>query len=230
MAKCDVCGKEFKNERGVKIHKSKVHTSEDTKEESKEEKTVQVCPECGSPRLEYASMDTRSTKTITGLGAPEVYYCKDCGYEGSVKLEMPINQLEEKDIDKIKRRTTDKSYKKKRKPDVLKPIFSTVIVLFLVAAVFTALSGVGRSNTLDKTSKIGYPQYTSNFSTQEKGGEDRQIVSEGPENQTGLQMVSRGSGIGKTTSFLFPIFIIFLFLGLFSYMIWTYGYRIQHFQ
>ena len=101
MAKCDICGKELKNERGVKIHKARVHDKEDEKEEKekekkakkqeekqkkekekktkeqekKEGKKVQICPSCGSPRLEYASMDSRSVKTIIGLGAPNKFYC-----------------------------------------------------------------------------------------------------------------------------------------------------------
>lgn len=234
MVKCDLCGKEFKNKRGLKIHKSKSHKGKREEKEPKEdERTVQVCPDCGSPRLEYASMDTRATGTITGLGAPEVYYCKNCGYEGSIKVEMPISQLSEEKIEKIKKKKrVDKE--KKKKPDILKPIFTTVIILFLIAAILTAFVG-NRGQTQEPEDTInvqGYPQYTINDSKNLKDsnytGGSR--IAESPGNQTSLKMVSRGTGIEEATGFFLPMFIIFLFIGLFTYMIWSYGHRIEHFK
>ncbi len=235
MVECEECGREFKNKRGLKIHKAKKHREENTE---KDEKTVQVCPECGSPRLEYASMDTRATGTITGLGAPEVYYCEDCGYEGSIKLEMPVSQLDKPQIEKLKERKTKKETKEgKKKSDVLKPIFTTVILLFLVAAVLTMIRGrVTRTGEAGAFNQSGYPMIQSgslnlsnqsqvNLSTQE------QVITEGgPGNFTQLEKVSRGVGLEESVGLFFPMFMVFLFIGLFVYMIWMYGYRIEHFK
>lgn len=215
MAKCEKCGKEFKNKRGLKIHKAKKHKGGDSK---KEEKKVQICPKCGSPRLGYASMDTRSVKTIIGLGAPEKYYCKDCGYEGSVKLEVPISEIGGIKPQELRKRREEK----KKKPYILKPIFITVIIAFLIATALITLRGVDTTNV--GSDLKGVPSYSS----EELNVSPSQEIGSGtPGNYTGVEDVSESTGIQESTGFMFPMFIIFLFVGLLVYMIWFYSFRVK---
>lgn len=235
MVKCEECGKEFNSEKGLKIHKARVHKD---KKKDNEEKTVQACPKCGSPRLNYASMETGATGTITGLGAPGVYYCKDCGYEGSIKLHIPVNELNKDQIKKIKKRKPKKKTAKgKKKSDIMKPIFVTSILLFLVAATLATLSGafpIASSRTpIDRT---GFPEIEetptnlTNVTQETIYPEEPAITPEAHENYSELAAISRGAGIETTVGLVFPIFIIFFFIGLFVYMIWFYGYKLEHFE
>ncbi len=210
---------------------------EKDKNPDKDVKTVQICPECGSPRIEYASLDTRATGTITGLGAPEVYYCKDCGYEGSIKLKVPVDQLKEHQKEKLSQKKRSKTKEKKKKADALKPIFTLTVLLFLAAAVLTAT--VGRRSTEAATGAVNqtnYPMIQENplyqLNQTEGTGEtpEKKITGGGYGNQTSLKMVSRGTGLEEVTGYLFPMFVIFFSIGIFSYMIWTYGHKLEHFQ
>ncbi|MEM3412069.1 MAG: TFIIB-type zinc ribbon-containing protein [archaeon] len=47
---------------------------------------MKVCPNCGSTEIEYASLDKRSGEFV-GIGVPQKYFCKNCGYTGSVIIE-----------------------------------------------------------------------------------------------------------------------------------------------
>ena len=46
---------------------------------------IKICPVCGSTRIYY----------VAGMITGEKYHCEDCGYEGSVILE-----IDEKDYEK----------------------------------------------------------------------------------------------------------------------------------
>jgi len=45
-------------------------------------KKIKVCPMCGSTHIHY----------VAGMITGEKYKCEDCGYEGSLILEMDIEE------------------------------------------------------------------------------------------------------------------------------------------
>jgi|GEM_PF-1719938 len=239
MVKCEICGKELKNEKGLKIHKAKAHKGEKKpkkkeekkKKQDKEEKTVQVCPDCGSPRLEYASMDTRSVKTIIGLGAPNKYYCKDCGYEGSVKLEAPVSEIEEmrpKDSKTQERERIEREREGKKAPEtpsVLKPISIILILGFLITAVFVALTPI-RREALPYYG--GEPETLTNETLNLTEEREDPYLREPWEEHPETEPVRRATGIQMVTGFLVPLLIIFFLVGLLVYLIWYYANRLTH--
>ena len=100
-----------------------------------------VCPNCGSEQIDYSSLTIGSTKTIIGLGIPEMYFCPDCGYEGPVIMEIDQKHLKEVHFPrkKFKARKFDK-----HSADILKPIFTIVILVFVL---ITALAFIPNNNT-----------------------------------------------------------------------------------
>ena len=51
---------------------------------------VRVCPRCGSPEISEIS------NTVGGWLVPKTYYCtiEDCGYSGSIYVEIEANEVE----------------------------------------------------------------------------------------------------------------------------------------
>jgi len=100
---------------------------------------VNVCPNCGSPEIEYASMMRESTISIAGFGLPEKYYCKGCGYEGSVILEMPADK-----VGKVKfhNKPVKIPMPDKASVEIVKPVFMMVVFLFFAVTVFMAFNPV----------------------------------------------------------------------------------------
>ncbi len=47
-------------------------------------KKIKVCPVCGSTRIHY----------VAGMITGEKYHCEDCGYEGSLILEIDEEDYE----------------------------------------------------------------------------------------------------------------------------------------
>ena len=45
---------------------------------------IKICPVCGSTRIHY----------VAGMITGEKYHCEDCGYEGSVILEIDEEDYE----------------------------------------------------------------------------------------------------------------------------------------
>lgn len=232
MVKCDICGKELKNKRGLKIHKSRKHkkeknkdkktskkTSKDSKK-NKKEKSVQVCPKCGSPRIDYASMDTRSVRTVIGLGTPNKYYCKDCGYEGMIKIKTSIDGAERIKEDARKKKAKEKEEKKKT-PVILKPLSIILIIGFLITAIFIAMTPIETETT---------PYIPFGRSIEEEPlnltEEESDLLEEPLEAQPDTEPVRRATGI-TIIGFLVPMFIIFFLVGLLVYMIWYYMERIS---
>ena len=86
-----------------------------------------VCPNCGSCEIDYASMRTDSGGVV-GIGVSERYYCPDCGYKGSVILEVA-------DDAKCPVRKPYHEKKRERSAEVLKPVYVMVLLLFLLTAV-----------------------------------------------------------------------------------------------
>lgn len=94
---------------------------------------AKVCPNCGSAEIEYASLDKRSG-TLVGLGIPEKYFCKNCGYEGGVILEIDKSKLK-----KIK--FPHKKFASFRGPqfDFAKPILIFCLFAFIMASLFLVM-------------------------------------------------------------------------------------------
>ena len=54
---------------------------------------TEICPNCGSEKIDYASLEAGSGTSFLGIGLPEKYYCKNCGYAGSVILKVDRRKI-----------------------------------------------------------------------------------------------------------------------------------------
>jgi len=88
-----------------------------------------VCPNCGSNQIDYGSLTIGATKTITGLGIPQMYYCPECGYEGPVILEIDQKHMKKTKFPRKKFKTKILG---KHSIEVLRPIFTIVIMVFIL--------------------------------------------------------------------------------------------------
>lgn len=192
-----------------------------------------VCPNCGSPYIEYASLRADSG-SIIGIGVPEKYYCPSCGYKGPVILEMTNEQLK-----KHKFNRTPWEEKKMRvdhrSAEAVKPVFTLILILFLFAAVSLMIPRyelTREPNELD-LQKIGSIQHVP------VGGkititESDQIVDYGGtyyEVQSSyLSEVDRALGLQNVGGFLVPMFFMFFISGFFALLIYSHWHRVKFFS
>ncbi|MFW5902335.1 MAG: hypothetical protein ACOCTT_00395, partial [archaeon] len=231
MVKCDICGKELKNKRGLKIHKSKAHKDEKNKkkrekknkEAKKREKTVKVCPKCGSPRIDFASMNTKSIGTVIGLGTPNKYYCKDCGYEGLIRIEASAEEIERMKDETRKRLRKEEKIKRKKTPLILKPLSIVLILGFLITAIFIAMNPIGTETS--SYIPIGQRMEEEPLNVTEE--KEANLMEEPYDIYPETESIRRATGI-TIIGFLVPLFIIFFLIGLLVYLIWYYLERITH--
>jgi hypothetical protein len=54
------------------------------------QRTVRVCPKCGSPRIREAA------SSVGGWLVPTTYYCEEenCHYSGPIYVEISVDELE----------------------------------------------------------------------------------------------------------------------------------------
>lgn len=196
-------------------------------------KEIIVCPNCGSPRIDYASLRKRSG-AILGLGVPEQYYCLRCGYVGSVVVSIPRDKLKKvkfkpKQIKKIR---TEKT------AEILEPVFVGVVLIFLVLAIFLLIP---------KYDIIKETEVSLNFTPQQMGSvtsivyvpPPTQIEENGGRTAYGTYWVIRNASISNidrafgyenVLGFLTPFFFLFFVLGFLILMIYSHWHRINFFQ
>ena len=214
------------------------------KVKGKADKIVEVCPNCGSSNIEYATTMRESTISIAGFGLPEKYYCKNCGYEGSVILEMPQS--------KVGRAPFPRKHVKIEMPDrgsveVLRPVFATsVLVFFVVCALFffTAAYFVGPEEEPEyftimgeKVSPVEIEQPLQEIGSVTIPGISQEIVfKETPSGQmlvavVNVSMFSLGTatGIQGVTGFTFSLFIMVFFAAFVVLMVLHHWKRKLHF-
>jgi predicted RNA-binding Zn-ribbon protein involved in translation (DUF1610 family) len=49
---------------------------------------IRVCPKCGSSKIKDAKT------SVSGWLVPTTYYCEDCGYSGTLYVEVDIDEAE----------------------------------------------------------------------------------------------------------------------------------------
>jgi predicted RNA-binding Zn-ribbon protein involved in translation (DUF1610 family) len=232
------------------MRKRKAKKAKPKMPKSKEiKKPVKVCPNCGDPNIEYASVMRESAVTITGFGLPEVYYCKNCGYEGSVILEV-----DKRDLKKIKFPHKIKKIKMndKRSAEIMRPVFVVCILLFFIAAVvFFMPASLAQQPALapENVIIIGDEQILFDIPTQTQPligtivgeipvGDMTRIEAETAEGVYYVYItpddrvvdVQKATGIASITGFMFPLFLIFFVLGMLALMVYSQLTRTVHFH
>ncbi len=194
-------------------------------------KEVEVCPNCGSPRVEYAATEARSG-ALLGIGIPEQYYCKDCGYTGSIILEVPKSAIGNINFRRIRKGRSMPIGPKST--EVLKPIYTAVLLVFMFTIFlfliprYEVLSGYSGQST----SQLGTS--TTQIVTIPTAYKQNQPASQAPGvsyiavKESALDYVDRalGSDIG---TFVVPLFFILFLSGFIMLMIASHWYRIRMF-
>jgi len=121
-------------------------------------KKVFLCPRCGSRNIDYASISSAS-QTFLGLGLPELFYCKDCGYLGPLVIEIDSKgERHYKQFVKRRKKPSENEIKSRGKHSVIRPVFLAVLLFFFVSAVFFMLSptsqGLAVSSVVDNKANI----------------------------------------------------------------------------
>lgn len=100
-------------------------------------KEVKLCPNCGNPEIEYASLHKEAPQGFVGLGLPAVYFCQRCGYEGELIIETDAATAK-----KLKFKPVKQTYAPKcaQHLDVLKPVIIYCIILFLISSGFLVVT------------------------------------------------------------------------------------------
>lgn len=187
---------------------------------------------------------------MIGIGIPEKYFCKKCGYLGSVIIEVSRDDFEEieKRFGNISRKTILKASKSllrrrqeqsraKTSAEVLKPAFTgTILVFFVIAILFLypryeVLKGPIPENlsvTAGSTTIIG-------ISPQERVmWTENQTVATGFNLYLIIQNSSiidldRALGIGGLSAFLLPLFFLVFLGALIAIMIFSHWHRVRFF-
>lgn len=195
-------------------------------------KEVIVCPNCGNPEIEYASLRKRSG-AILGLGVPEQYYCPKCGYMGSVVLSLPRDELKKIKFKpkRLKKIRTEKS------AEILEPIFIGILLIFLTVSLFLLFP---------KYEVLKGPEITDNF-TLTKIGSVTTVVYIPPPTQieetkempaygtylvvknASISDIDRAFGYENVLGFLTPLFFLFFLLGFLILMIYSHWHRVKFF-
>ncbi|MEM0372760.1 MAG: TFIIB-type zinc ribbon-containing protein [archaeon] len=191
-----------------------------------------VCPNCGSPYIEYASLREESG-SLVGIGIPEKYYCPRCGYRGSVVLEMTSEQLK-------RRRFSKKEWSEhplrvtKRSSEAVKPIFTIMLLLFFFAA-FSLM--IPRYQILKEPQPVNiYDQGSIQFIP---SGDEMSIKESGQAvkygelyysvQSSGLSYVDRALGLQNVGGFLVPMFFLLFIAGFMALMLYSHWHRVQFF-
>lgn len=176
---------------------------------------IKVCPNCGSPDIDYASLESDSGKEFLGIGIPEKYYCKNCGYTGSVILEVDKRKLKNikfKNINFKKKTKTRRVKIKKhnvRRVELMKPVFVLTVLFFLITSIFFLIPVIKNNNQMPNSIKIGLSETvkgdyknSQNESTYEKTDISR------------VREISNALGLENSVGFLTPLFFLFFTLAL----------------
>lgn len=191
-----------------------------------------VCPNCGSPYIEYASL-REDSGSLVGIGVPEKYYCPSCGYCGSVILEMTSAQLKKH---KFARRVWHEEALRvtRRSAETVKPIFTMVLILFFFAA-FTMMIPqyeITKEPAPVNAYSQGSIQYVP-VGDEVSIGESPQTVQYGGTyftvRESSLSYVDRALGLQNVGGFLVPMFFMFFIAGFFALMLYSHWHRVQFF-
>jgi hypothetical protein len=198
-------------------------------------KEIMVCPNCGSPDINYASLERRSG-AIIGIGIPEQYYCKNCGYTGSVILEIPKTALKHVNFKRFSRVKRRKRYVDEKSTEVLRPIYVGVLLVFLATAlifmfptyeVFSSYEGQIDITKLASSSErvmVLPTTWGESQGTAQQPGLIYVAVKNSP-----LNDIDRALGTGGMVGFLTPLFFLLFLGGFLMLMIASHWHRIRMF-
>jgi len=211
------------------VDKKKIKKKSSKKKKQKEEKKVLICPVCGSRRIDYASLYPESGE-IVGLGIPEKYYCPDCGYKGPVAIEVYEKEVKNARKQILKKRIARKK-EAPRHVEILKPVFTVIILLFFITAFAMMIPHYKIKRTTPEA--IGYNLGTS---TELQEYQNTAVKTAAPpiitvdyENSS-MKQISNAIGFPTLASILFPLFMIFFTAGFLVLMIYSHGKRLEMFS
>ncbi len=184
----------------------------------KKKEKILVCPKCGSSNIEYASLDVRSGE-IVGLGVPEKYYCRDCGYVGSIAIE-----IEKTKTGKLKKRKIKARKVKTLTVEELKPVYTAVIILFLIASIGLMLP---KYEVKPKAVQGETITAIMNFSKPKEKPITQKLLIAKP---SSIQEISRAIGYPSISGILLPSFLLVFISGLVVLMLLTYVERLKKFS
>jgi len=183
---------------------------------------VRVCPNCGSTNIDYANLETEAGRGFLGIGIPERYYCKDCGYVGSVILEVDRRKLKNMKFKKINyKKQKIKRKHRIRRTELMKPVFAITALFFIITSVFFLVPEIKTGNTSTKWITVNY-NATGGQTIPEKKYTAGDIEK--------IREVSTATGIQQTTGFLVPLFFMFFTIAIVVLGISAHWERIRLFQ
>ncbi len=182
---------------------------------------VKVCPNCGSTNIDYANLEAGAGTGFLGIGLPEKYYCKNCGYTGSVILEIDKRKLKDIKFKNINYKKTKRKKHKVRNPELMKPLFALTALFFIITAVFFLIPEI-------KTSSMKPNSITANYSQQ--GGQTVPETKYVAGDVEKIRGVSTATGIEQATGFLVPLFFMFFTLAIILLGISAHWEKIKIFQ
>lgn len=179
-------------------------------------------------------MDKRSG-AIVGLGIPQQYFCKDCGYTGSIILEVPKSAVHVIDFKRIRRRRNTPVHE--RSTEILRPIYTTVLLIFAFAAVLFLIPKYEVFSSYDGTvdiSKLGssyQPIYTVPTTVSENQPAVQQPgISYISVRESAINDLDRAMGGSGVLGFTTPLFFLLFIAGFLMLMIASHWYRIRMFS
>lgn len=195
---------------------------------------IKLCPNCGNPDIDYASLEQRSG-AIIGIGIPEQYYCPRCGYFGSIVVEVPMDELKKVEFHPIKKAIRVRSEKSSA---ILEPVFVTTLLIFFTVAFFFILPKYNILNI--------QPAGFVNLSEMGSTGSNVMIISTsfqenattfGPlgityivASNTSVIDIDRALGLQNVSGFLVPLFFLFLIVGMLILAVDSHWHRVRFFS
>lgn len=188
---------------------------------------AKVCPNCGSPEIEYASLDKRSG-SIIGFGIPEKYFCKDCSYTGSVILEVDSARLKKMKFPKKKMNPYKLKYDAATKPILIFCLFAFVLASIFIAMprqkITTSSFETGAGNLSITIGDKSYDILYGTKSTVTGAVGNAQITITGEPKGNGMQitiktmnetsLLEEMSGISSVTGWLVSVLLMFSIFGI----------------
>jgi uncharacterized integral membrane protein len=189
-----------------------------------------------------------STAAIAGLGLPEEYYCKKCGYQGSIILEVDRKSWRKGKYTFRTRPYVPPKLWDKKTVELAKPVFSVMMLLFFAVLVLLVIPMSKVENpvikqigsyqvipTLDGekvplvlgstlATPLNYPTLPL-FSKEIAGLTNTYWTAGGNATMSPLE---RAIGI-NVLGFVFPLFITFFMIGILAILIYSHLHRATHF-
>ena len=197
---------------------------------------VKVCPNCGSTNIDYASLEEGSGKEFLGIGLPEKYYCKDCGYTGSVILEVDKRKLKDIKFKKInfKKQHKEKARKEKkkkhevRKVELMKPVFALTVLFFILTSL-VFLTPIVKNQQHQGTGGFIQTSITQTSKTENQSNPNPYTKYEKTD-VSKVEGISNALGIESAVGFLTPLFFLFFTIALIILGLSAHWERIKLFE